>query len=122
MERRFYFVVGDLLAVSTAGAVAGLAACGAIGEGWNMFVAMVVGMVVGMVVATPTALAFMPFFGAMEVMLPVMLAGMLSGMWVGMAEAMTGLSGTAALGWGMLVGILALGLSQIANATLHARS
>ena len=122
MERRFYFVVGDLLAVSTAGAVAGLAACGAIAEGWNMILAMLVGMVIGMLVATPTAFLFMPFFGAMEVMMPVMLAGMLSGMWVGMAEAMTGLSGGAAAGWGLRVGLLALGLSQIANATLHARS
>jgi len=122
MERRLYFVIGDLLAASSAGAVAGLAAAGAVGEGWNMLVAMLLGMGVGMAVALPTAFVFMPFFGAMEVMLPVMLAGMLSGMWVGMAEAMTGLSGAAAAGWGLLVGLLALGLSQIANATLRTRS
>ena len=121
MERRLYFVVGDLLAAASVGAVAGLAACGAVAVDSNMLLAMLVGMVVGMAVSVPVSFLFMPFFGAMEVMVPVMLAGMLSGMWIGMAEAMQDLGGASAAGWGMLIGLLALAASSIADATLRGR-
>jgi hypothetical protein len=120
MERRLYFLVGDMLATAGAGAVAGLAALAVTAEGSNMLVAMLIGMPVGMAVALPIAFAFAPFFGAMEVMVPTMLGGMLSGMWIAMAEAMRGLSGTEAAVWGALAGLLGLAITSVANAFLRA--
>lgn len=119
METRPYFLLGDILASASVGALAALAAVAVTAEGENMLLAMLVGMVTGMVVALPAALAIMPLFGAMEVMVPVMLGGMLSGMWIAMAEAMRGLGVAEAAGWGALVGLFALAITWIANARLR---
>ena len=121
MERRLYFMVGDLLAVTVVGALAGVLMTAVIGTGWNMLVAMLVGMALGMLVALPGSFAFMPFFGAMEVMVPTMLAGMLSGMWVGMFAAMTPLSAGAGLRFGALIGLFAWLCTTTLNAFLQAK-
>ena len=104
MERRLYFVLGDLLAVSASGALAGALCAALFGTGWNMGLAMVAGMALGMLVALPCSFGLMPFFGAMEVMVPTMLGGMLSGMWIAMAAAMTPMGAGEGLRFGLLIG------------------
>ena len=122
METRPYFILGDAAATATAGAIAGLAALGATGEGFNMLLAMLIGMVVGMAVVMPVFFAFAPFFGAMEIMIPVMFGGMLSGMCIAKAEAMRGLAVGDAVGWGALIGLFGLVITSIANARLRANA
>jgi hypothetical protein len=87
MERRLYFVFGDLLVNATAGVAAALSARAVVTSSWHPLVAMPVGMCVGALAASLVALLFMPFFGAFEVMLPAMLTGMIAGMAASMLEA-----------------------------------
>jgi len=78
MERRLYFVLGDLLVNAIAGVAAAFSA-GLVPPSWHPLVAMPLGMCVGAASASVVALLFMPFFGAFEVMLPAMLTGMVAG-------------------------------------------
>lgn len=126
MERRLYFIAGDLLTNALAGAAAALAARGTISDVWNPVVAMPAGMLLGMFASLPVILVLMPFFGAFEVMLPAMLTGMIAGMVVGMLEAMDPLTiPKAALsggGIGALVVVLVYVLTAHAGRKKFARS
>jgi len=102
MEKRLYFVLGDLLVNATAGVAAALCADALLPSSWHPLAAMPLGMLVGAVSASLVAFLFMPFFGAFEVMLPAMLTGMVAGMAAPMLEspALSGASvGLAVVAW-----------------------
>ena len=123
MERRPYFVFGDVLSCAVIGAIAALAAPASVAEWWSMIVGMLVGMTVGMVVALLVGFAlFVGLFGAMEVMVPTMLTGMLAGMAFGMVETMRPLGSGAETAVGALIGCAVLALTYLANARLSGRA
>ncbi len=123
MERRPYFVFGDVLACAVIGAIAALAATAGVAEWWSMIVGMLVGMTVGMVVALLVGFAFFFWlFGAMEVMVPTMLTGMLVGMAFGMVETMRPLGSGAEAAVGALIGCAVLALTYLANARLSGKA
>jgi hypothetical protein len=102
MEKRLYFVLGDLLVNSLAGVAAAVSAHALLAPSAHPFVTMPLGMCVGAVSASVVAFLFMPFLGAFEVMLPAMLTGMVAGMTAPMigAPAPTGASiGLAVVAW-----------------------
>ena len=119
MEKRVYFLFGDVLASSLIGVLAGLAASALIGPSWPMLIAMLIGMALGMLVSLLSPIVFTPLFGAHEVMIPSMLAGMLSGMVVGMGAAMQPLSAGTASALGAFIGLGVTVLVWIGNAVLH---
>ncbi|MDY6812118.1 MAG: hypothetical protein SV108_00365 [Pseudomonadota bacterium] len=111
MERRAYFIAGDLLANLSTGAVAGAASALLVGPGWPMWLAMPAGMLLGMLLASVLGVAvFFRYFGAMEVMLPTALTGMLAGMLAAMWATMAPLGLAPAALLGVLCGYAALGL------------
>ena len=79
-EQRPYFVIGDLVSNSAAGAVVALTLATMVGEAWLMPVAVIVGMVIGSLMATLLSFVAAALFGAMEVMIPMMMTGMMTGM------------------------------------------
>lgn len=105
-----YFVVGDLVTCTVAGAAAGWLVQAVVSTDGFMAVAMAVGMGLGMVAGVLVGALFTPLFGALEVMLPAALSGMVAGMGAGMAQTLAqGPSGSlggpeAALG-GALAGL-----------------
>jgi len=102
MEKRPYFIIGDLLANALVATVAVAVSASLIGGGWGMIPGMLAGMVVGMLVALPLSLIVLfPLLGVMEVMAPCMLSGMLGGMWGGMWP----LAGESVFRWGISTGI-----------------
>ena len=119
MERRLYFLFGDVVSNTGVGALVGFVVVMSVREGWPPLLAMVSGMLLGDVVALPAMVLLSILFGAMEVMLPVMLTGMVTGMLVAMLMAMRGLSAGAAVAIGMLVGLLTLGATYIVNARVQ---
>ncbi len=122
IERRPYFVIGDLIASSGTGAVVGLLAAVAIGTGWHGMFGMAVGMVIGMLVGLVLGLTFLQvLFGAMEVMLPATLAGMLAGLWVGMTAAQVEVNSGQAASTGALIGLGVMIFSYALNAHLTRR-
>jgi len=85
MERRPYFVIGDLAANVLVAAVAAALATWLFGGEPGMFAGMVGGMVLGMALALVLSMVLLvPLLGAMEVMSPCMLSGMFAGMVGGM--------------------------------------
>ncbi len=123
MERRPYFVFGDVLACAVIGAIVALTATAGVAEWWSMIVGMLVGMTVGMVVALLVGFVlFFWLFGAMEVMVPTMLTGMLVGMAFGMVETMRPLSSGAEAAVGALIGCAVLALTYLANARLSGKA
>ncbi|MEE2792033.1 MAG: hypothetical protein VX453_10405, partial [Acidobacteriota bacterium] len=78
MERRLYFLVGDLFGNTGVGVLAGLTVTWLVGDTWAIGFGMVIGMCLGDLVALVAAGVLSVLFGAMEVMLPIMLTGMLS--------------------------------------------
>ena len=119
MEKRVYFLFGDVLSNSVVGILVGLAAASLIGTGWPMFIGMLVGMLIGMLVSFLGPIVFCPWFGAHEVMLPTMLTGMLSGMVFGMWAAMQPLSTGTVVGIGALIGLGVAIAAWISSARLH---
>lgn len=116
MEKRPYFIMGDLMANTLIGGVAAVAAIILINSSWMMFIAMIVGMAAGMFISLLLGLLiFIPLFGAMEVMLPAMLSGMFSGMVVGMWAAMGPVDLKTAFFMGALIGIIVLFLTSLVN-------
>lgn len=102
MEKRPYFIIGDLLANALVGTAAVAVTSWLIGGAWGMIPGMIVGMILGMIVALPLSLALLfPLLGVMEVMAPCMLTGMLGGMWGGMWP----LEGSAIIRWGIGTGV-----------------
>ena len=112
MERRGYFVFGDVLASAAAGAAAGWLSWLAIPAGWTapvwVAIGLILGMILGMVTGMVFGILFMPFFGAMEIVVPAMLSGLLAGMATGMLQPMTGIGAAEALLVGAVIGLACL--------------
>jgi len=121
MDRRLYFLLGDLLANGATGALVGLLAVLVFAPGTGGLVAMALGMLGGMVVATPLAFLFAPFFGAMEVMLPVMATGMTAGMVGAMAAVRHAVAPGEGAGLGAATGVATWLLICWLNARLTRR-
>ena len=115
MERRPYFIIGDLLTNAVAGAVVALICTAVFGPAWPLAVAMVAGMFVGSVVGMILAALASVAFGAFEVMLPVMTTGML----VGMLAAPRAVPSPDAAAGGALVGVGVLAVTYLLNARIH---
>lgn len=123
MERRPYFIFGDLVACLATGALVGAACAALFGPGWNMLLAMFVGMALGMALTLPlTFLVFLALFGAMEVMVPSMLTGMVVGMVVSMEAAMQGVTVLQGIEAGLVVGFLCMVGTYLLNARLTRRA
>ncbi len=52
MEKRPYFIAGDMLVVSTTGALVGLSCAALFGPAWNMWLSMLIGMAIGMLIGS----------------------------------------------------------------------
>lgn len=115
MDKRLYFVIGDIVANIATGALAGWVCWLLMPLGWHMLLAMVVAMVLGMLVALLLFPLFAYFWGAMEVMVPTMFSGMLSGMVVGMRATMMPLSQTEALFVGGAFGLAGIVIIWVLN-------
>lgn len=122
MERRVYFLAGDVLANGGVGMASAWLATAVVDPSWHMLVAMLAGMVAGMVLSMILMPLFVGLFGAMEVMLPVMLSAMVAGMVFGMTAAMYVLTGPVVVLGGWLAGLLVLLLTYTADAAMHGRS
>ncbi|GMR23384.1 MAG: hypothetical protein BMS9Abin37_1805 [Acidobacteriota bacterium] len=115
MEKRLYFVIGDLFANAFVATVAVAMTAWLIGGSWGMIPGMLVGMVIGSVIAVLLSLGpLAPMFGFMEVIAPCMLSGMLGGMWGGMWP----LAGAATLRWGTGTGLVVIVLVYALNALM----
>lgn len=119
MDKRLFFMIGDLVANVVSGTIAGLAAWAIVGPAWNMWLAMLAMMVLGMALGLVLFFPFSIKLGAMEVMLPVMFSGMLGGMVVGMLAAMVPLSLGQALAHGAVSGFAGILCVWIANSMLR---
>ena len=105
MEKRFYFVIGDLLSNAAVATIAVALTAWLIGGSWGMLPGMLAGMLIGMIITLPLALGLLsPFLGVMEVLSPCMISGMLGGMWGGMWP----LTGGAVFSWGIGTGIIVM--------------
>ena len=122
MERRLYFLLGDLVSNAGVGALVGLAVAVLVGETWFPVLGMVVGMLAGAMVALPAAVVLSVPFGAMELMLPVMLTGMTSGMLLGMLAAIGATSTGSAASLGAVMGLVVLAATYVLNASIRARA
>ena len=118
MERRFYFVFGDLLACILAGSATGWLVQFLIPGDWFGLIAMAVGMGLGMAIGMLGGLGLAPFFGDLEVMLPASCSGMLAGMIVAMGVTMAPALATHAVGIGALAGLFCFAYTYILQARL----
>ena len=115
MEKRLYFVIGDLLANAFVATVTVALTAWLIGGSWGMISGMLVGMLIGMAVSLILSVALLaPILGIMEIIAPCMLSGMLAGMWGGMWP----LTGTAILRWGISTGIIVVVIIYALNAVM----
>jgi hypothetical protein len=115
MEKRLYFIIGDLFANALIATVAVALTAWLIGGSWGMIPGMLVGMLLGMVIALPLSLIMLtPILGVMEVLSPCMISGMLGGMWGGMLP----LAGGAILQWGVGTGIAVVMVIYALNAVV----
>ena len=121
MERRLYFVFGDLLSNAAGGAVAAAGVALLVGAGWPLPIGMIVGMAAGGLAAMLLASISGLLFGVLELMLPMMTTGMAAGM----LAAMDASSGTvhvgAAAARGAVVGAVVLGATYVFNGYLQRR-
>lgn len=122
MERRPYFVMGDLVANAATGALVGCAAAALVGPHWHSLLAMGLGMLGGMLLSLIASFAFVPFFGAHEVMVPVMTTGMAAGMVVAMQAAMGGVGLAAAMGRGAGIGLAVVVACSALDAWIRRRA
>jgi hypothetical protein len=118
MEKRLYFILGDLLACALAGAAGGWLAHVAVPGDLSSFFGMFIGMFLGMVAGMLAGFLLIPLFGAMEIMLPAALAGMVGGMVVAMQQAMAGVGPQEATLNGALTGAACLVFTYILQARL----
>ncbi|MBF0587938.1 MAG: hypothetical protein HQL53_02295 [Magnetococcales bacterium] len=134
MERRIYFILGDILNLLCCGALGGYWAAALMVPSWSDLPSMALGMLLGMAASMVAGLIFTPLFGAMEVMLPGMLAGMLGGMlgamtpaaagdasWCGEAINGVGLGGWSGWEMGMMGGALVMLLTYLLQAHYEGR-
>ena len=115
MEKRPYFLIGDLLTNGVTGAVVALVCTSLFSDAWPHLPAMVAGMFVGSAVGMLLATLASVALGAFEVMLPVMTTGML----VGMLSATSAAALPEAAAAGALVGVGVLVLTYLLNARIH---
>jgi len=115
MEKRLYFIAGDLLSNIIVGIVAIGVTTLLIGGNMPMVPGMLAGMVVGMVLAMGLSMGVLaPRLGIMEIMMPCMMTGMVAGMWGGMIA----LSFVQTLIWGAATGVTMLTLVYLLNAAI----
>lgn len=119
MEKRVYFVLGDLMSCVLSGALAGWWAMQV--SVFGMMGSMAAGMLVGMGAGMLVGMLLSPLFGAMEVLVPVMLTGMVSGMIIGMVHPMAPLSPQQAVACGGLGGVLCMAAVYGLNARMTKR-
>lgn len=113
MEKRLYFIIGDLVANAFVATVTVALTAWLIGGSWGMLPGMLLGMLLGMAIALPLTLALLfPILGVMEVMAPCMVSGMLGGMWGGMWP----LAGAEIYQWGIGTGIAVVVIIYAINA------
>ena len=122
MERRLYFLAGDILSNAAMGAAAAWLATVLVDPSWSMPLGMFAGMLAGMGLGLVLMPLFVSLFGAMEVMLPVMLTAMVAGMVFGMAAAMQDTVLPVVLPGGGVTGILVLLLTWAVDARLRGRA
>ena len=87
MERRLYFIIGDILNCALAAGAGGWLTWLVVTDGWPILPAIAAGMVVGMMAGMLVGLFCSPFFGIMEVILPAALAGQMGGIVGGLIVA-----------------------------------
>jgi len=119
LERRPYFIFGDLLACTVTGAAAGWLIYAIIPVGWHLLIGMALGMVLGMLVGTVGGLLFAPLFGDLEVTLPVGLAGMMAGSATSMLRGSLEFGSGTALWVGALAGLACLAYCYFLQSRLH---
>ncbi len=124
MERRVYFILGDLLACAVIAAAAGLLTQSLIPVDWAaapivILIGMLIGLLIGLFAGIFGGFLFAPFFGAMELILPVTLSGTAGGMLTGMLHPLAGLTPGEAIQGGILVGILCLVFTYLLQTILH---
>lgn len=119
MERRAYFIFGDMLACAASGAAAGWITFAFIPGGWFAIVGMTLGMVLGMLVGMAAGVVFAPFFGDFEIALPSALSGMIAGAAVGMLREVAEIDAAAALLGGAVTGLASLAYTYFLQARLH---
>ena len=120
MERRIYFVMGDLLCNAAGGALAGVVVALAAGS-WPPLPGMAAGMLLGGAAAMLIAPLGGLLFGMLELMLPMMVSGMAAGMLAAMWASAGTLQAGAAAARGALVGLLVLAATYLLNAYLQRR-
>lgn len=119
LERRPYFLLGDILACTATGAAAAWVTHALLPGGWIILAGMITGMVLGMMIGVVAGLVFQPIFGALEVALPAGLAGMAGGVAGGMLRVTVDLDVWAVLWSGALAGLASLAYSYIQQWRLH---
>jgi len=119
MDRRLFFVLGDLGLNVAGGALIGWLVWLLIPAGWNMWLAMFLAMALGMLFATVLFIPASVVLGAMEVMVPLMLTGMVAGMVVGMRAAMAATGPGGALFEGAVCGLACIVAVWILNNQLR---
>ena len=119
MERRPYFIFGDILACAATGAAAGWLVHALIPGAWFLPLAIVAGMALGMLAGMIGGMLFSPFFGGFEIIMPAALSGMAAGMVVAMLSAMAGTGPAAALGAGGATGLACLAYTYVLQALKH---
>ncbi|MEO5333580.1 MAG: hypothetical protein H7839_16330 [Magnetococcus sp. YQC-5] len=117
MERRLYFIIGDVVSCSAL-SVVGTWAAYLLPSTWPMMLEMMVGMVVGMIATMAVLPVFMMWFGAMEVMVPAMLGSMLSSMLPSMVPQWRGDPGVLSM-LGAGIGVLAWLFTRVTDHFFH---
>ena len=123
VERRPYFVIGDLVSNALAGAVVAVLVTRveSLISGWPVLAGMLIGMVMGQLVAMLLSMVASTFLGAHEVMLPMMTTGMVVGMLAGMSAVEGGLPPEAAAARGALVGLAVLVGTYVLNSYVRSK-
>lgn len=119
MERRVYFLFGDLLACTVTGAAAAWLAQLAVPAGWIFPAGMALGMAIGMFAGALGGILFTPLFGSMEIAMPATLAGMAAGMVGGMLPTVAPGDAGTALWVGAAAGLVCLAYTYVLQARLH---
>jgi hypothetical protein len=119
LERRPYFIFGDLLACSVTGAAAGWLVYAVIPGSWHPLVGMALGMLLGLPIGLVGGFIFAPLFGDLEATLPANLSAMVAGMATGMLVGMVDIGAGAAGGGGALAGLACMAYTYALQAWLH---
>lgn len=115
MEKRLYFIAGDLISNIVVGIISVGVTTLLIGGNMPMLPGMLAGMVVGMVLAMGLSMGVLaPRLGIMEIMMPCMMTGMFGGMFGGM----NAFSIVQTLQWGTATGVVVMSLVYLLNAAL----